>query len=463
MRTVHNTLTTTGLPLGRVRHLAGRDRCRVEPRTVNTPRTYPQTRMRSNGLRPARKAIDSTASDDEPDRATWRTFSYEREILVAVHTLAALQRLEDITPLLEDDPRIQLVYTQVPDELGIGVDERLRALQVRVVPWAEAIRRTHDLVIAASLHRLEELPARRRFASPHGAGYNKLWQPDLLPGGNGTRPVYGLDRQSILYNGRPTMDVLLVPHHDHLVTLAQQCPEALPNAVVAGDPCFDRLLACLPARDRYRYELGVRNAQVLVTVASTWGAHSLLAEHKELLLRLPSELPANHRVIATAHPAVWSAHGPRQVRNTLREVLDAGVDVVDSGEDWRGLMAATDVLIADGGSLAVYGAGVRIPLLLSHFAATEVDPSSVLAALADVSPRLRVDVSLPQQVMAARSAQLQQWAAAGDRVTSKPCESATIIRRTLYELLDLDEPLRAVGWTPLPTPRLVPDERRARG
>jgi len=219
----------------------------------------------------------------------------------------------------------------------------------------------------------------------------------------------------------------------------------------------------MPARDRYRYELGVRNAQVQVTVASTWGPHSLLAEHKELLLRLPSELSANHRVIATAHPAVWSAHGARQVRNTLREVRDAGVDVVDSGEDWRGLMAATDVLITDGGSLAVYAAGVQIPLLLSHFAASEVDPNSVMAALAKVSPRLRADVPLLNQVMAARSAQLQQWAAAGDRVTSKPSESATIIRRHLYELLDLDEPFRPVRWSPLPTPRLVRDGRRARG
>lgn len=463
MRTPQHSVMTADLPLGRVRQLAGRYRRRVQPVIASTSRIRPLTRFRSNGLRPASKSIDAPASDDEPEPGFWATLPYDRIVLVAVHTDTALQRLEDITPLLEDDSRIQLVYTQVPDRLGAGVDERLRALQVRVIPWEEATRRTHDLVIAASLHRLEDLPARRRFASPHGAGYNKLCQPELLPAANGTRPVYGLDRESLLHDGRPTVDALLVPHHDHLVTLAQQCPELLPNAVVAGDPCFDRLLACWPTRDRYRHELGVRNAQVLVTVASTWGKHSLLAEHKELLLRLPSELPANHRAIATAHPAVWSAHGARQVRNSLREVRDAGVDVVDAGEDWRGLVAATDVLIADAGSLAVYGAGVRIPLLLSHFAAGEIDPNSVMAALAAVSPRLRADVPLLSQVMAARGAQLRQWAAAGNRVTSKAHESAAIIRRVLYGLLELDEPLRPVSWPPLPTPRLVPDERRARG
>lgn len=40
----------------------------------------------------------------------------------------------------------------------------------------------------------------------------------------------------------------------------------------------------------------LRDAQILVAVASTWGPSSLLALHRDLLLRLPSELAANHRV-----------------------------------------------------------------------------------------------------------------------------------------------------------------------
>ncbi|HEX5401564.1 MAG TPA: CDP-glycerol glycerophosphotransferase family protein [Pseudonocardiaceae bacterium] len=388
----------------------------------------------------------------------WHTIAYQRTVLVAVHTLTSLLRLEDILPLLEADARIQLVYTQVPDELGDGVSQRLRDLQVKVLPWAEARRGIFDLVIAASQHRLEDIPARRRLASPHGAGYNKLWPADLLTDEDGTRPVYGLDRQSLLHNGEPTVDALLLPHQDHLATLSRQCPEAVSRAVVAGDPCFDRTLACREQRERYRHELGVRSSQVLVSVASTWGQESLLAQHREVLLRLPAELPASHRVIATAHPAVWAEHSARQLRSWLRDVRDAGVDLVDAGEDWRGLIAATDVLIADYSSLAVYAAAVRIPVLLSHFPVTEIDPNSVMAALAEVSPQLMPGIPLSNQLMAAREAQQRQWQVAHDRVTSRPGESASIIRKTLYELLELSEPLGLAGWPALRTPRLVQDE-----
>ena len=47
-------------------------------------------------------------------------------------------RLEDIIPLVEIDTRVQLVFTQVPDELGDGVEQRLRDLEVRVISWEEA-------------------------------------------------------------------------------------------------------------------------------------------------------------------------------------------------------------------------------------------------------------------------------------------------------------------------------------
>jgi hypothetical protein len=110
-----------------------------------------------------------------------------------------------------------------------------------------------DLVVGASLHRLAEIPAVKRFAVPHGAGYNKLWPEWARPVMDGKRPVYGLDSVSLLDNrGRPVLDALMLPHPEHLVTLARQCPEVLDTAVVAGDPCFDRLVGCVEQRDRYR-------------------------------------------------------------------------------------------------------------------------------------------------------------------------------------------------------------------
>ncbi|GAB3456308.1 hypothetical protein [Actinophytocola sediminis] len=390
----------------------------------------------------------------------WRTVNTDRVVLVAVHTMASLMRLEDIIPLVQVDRRVQLVYTQVPDELGDGVAQWLRHLEVRVIPWEEATTKwSFDLVIAASLHQIERIQAGYRLAVPHGAGYNKLWPLLDWLGDKEDRPVYGLDRRSLLHNGEPVFDALVLPHPDHLLTLARQCPESLPAAVLAGDPCLDRLRASLPDRERYRERLGTRPGQILVAVASTWGPQSLLATHRELLLRLPAELPANHRVIATVHPAVWAEHGARSVRAWLRDVRDAGVDLVDVGEDWRGLVSAADLLIADHSSVAVYSAAVGVPLLLSHFADDEVDPNSVMNELAQVSPILDHTKPLYQQLTDARLARPVQWVMAAERVSAVPGSSAMILRETLYRLLDLDEPDITAAWPQVPAPRVVQDLR----
>jgi hypothetical protein len=380
----------------------------------------------------------------------------ERTVLVAVHTITSLIRLEDIVILLEQDPRVQLVYTQVPDRFGEGVEKRLRELEVRVIPWEDALERTFDLVIGASLHRLGDLPARARFAAPHGAGYNKLWPAWAWPGTDDDRPVYGLDRESLLdRHGKPIVDALLLPHPDHLTTLERQCPEAVQNAVVAGDPCYDRLLVCRAQQAHYRDRLDIRDAQTLVAVASTWGTRSLLAQHRDLLLRLPSELPANHRVIATVHPAVWAEHGARQVRNWMREAHAAGLDVVDAYEDWRGLLAAADYLVADHSSLAAYAAGAGIPVLMSHFAAGEVDKNSLMAALAEQSPRLSREEPLAAQLTAAKEAQPGQWQATHDRLAARKGMSAEIVRETLYRQLGLADQPQPAKWPLAPVPRLV--------
>jgi hypothetical protein len=391
------------------------------------------------------------------DRHRWSTMNTERTVLVGVHTPTSLLRLEDITLLLEDDLRIQLIYTQVPDHLGNGVAQKLQQLEVRTIPWQEAVCRTFDLTISASLHQMGEVGAVRRFTAPHGAGYNKLW-PSWATDESGERQVYGLDRRSLLgEDNQPIFDAIVLPHHDHVATLTRQCPEAVAAAIIAGDPCYDRLCASLGAKDKYRSRLGVRDAQVLVAVSSTWGQRSLLGSQRDLLLRLTSELPVTHRVIATLHPAVWSEHGSRQVRTWLRDARAAGIDLIDAGEDWRALVAAADVMIADHSSLAVYASSVKVPLLLSHFAHDDVDPHSVMAELADRSPRLCPSTPLLEQLQNARRAQPAQWDVSCRRISTVKGQSAAILRQKLYQLLDLSEPSTGANWPLVPVPRLVRD------
>jgi hypothetical protein len=287
---------------------------------------------------------------------------------------------------------------------------------------------------------MEFLHAKRRFAAPHGCGYGKQYPSWAWPATE-TPPVYGLDRQSLLdQNGQSVFDAVMLSHTDQLPVLIKQCPEATHAAVIGGDPALDRLIASQPFRERYRLDLNVRRRQTLVAVASTWGGDSLLARFPDLPTRLLRELPADHRVIMTIHPAAWYEHGPRQMRAYLRDAREAGLDLVGPGADWRPLLAAADVAISDHTSLTSYAAAAGVPVLLSHYAEDEIAPGSLIAELARHSPRLSPDTPLVSQLEAARQARPTQQEIGIRRVSSVRGRSAAVVRQSLYNLMALAEP-----------------------
>lgn len=397
--------------------------------------------------------------NSKAEGGNWNTFPTKVHVVIAVHTVAAAMRLKDLVGLLDEDPEIGLAYTAVPDRLGDGVEDLLKKWEVKRLAWEDASGGDYDLAIGASLHRLGDLRAQRTFAIAHGSGYNKRWPSWAWPGSDEKRPTYGLDRDSLLDKARrPVVDALNLSHIDQWETLKRQCPEATNAAMVGGDPSFDRLLVSKPSRQFYRDALGVRDGQTLVAVASTWGQVSLLNRHPDLLMRLLSELPANHKVILTAHPAVWFEHGPRRIRTLLREACRAGLDVIDAGEDWQGLLAAADFLVADHTSVSVYGAASGLPFLLSHFAEDEIDGDSVMAELAKLSPRLDDSVPLLEQLAAAAEAQPEQEKVAKERVSSVPGGSARVLRKKFYQLLEHPEPEREPRVEPVLPPKLMRNE-----
>src|SRR2546423_9597170 len=170
----------------------------------------------------------------------WSTLPAEISVAAVVHTVASLMRLVDYAALLESDPRIRLDWMVAPDRFNRGVAKHLEQLDVPTVSWDEALERSYDLAITTSLHQVERLAAKRKFAAPHGCGYGKkypgwAWHTDATP------PVYGLDRESLLdRDGRPVFDGVVVPHVQDLNTLLEQCPEAAHTAIIGGDLAFDR-------------------------------------------------------------------------------------------------------------------------------------------------------------------------------------------------------------------------------
>ncbi|MET8154931.1 hypothetical protein ABZT47_01080 [Sphaerisporangium sp. NPDC005289] len=445
------------------------------------------------------------------DADRWVTRPNCKAVLAVVHTVTSAQRLLEAVRLIEPDLRVQMVYTTAPDVFGDGAAEFLDGLGALRVPWEQATRQRFDLALAASLGAIHELHA-PLVVMPHGAGFTKLVRrPGLraiggavsrgtagpaadggsvvygtdgsaADGGSrvygvdgsgiegwpraygldgsgidGGSVVYGLDPQRLMHDGVVVPAAIVLPHEADLGTLGRSCPQAVPAANVVGDPSFDRLKASLPHRDAYRRALAVGPGHTLVVVTSTWGTASLFGRRSELLSRLVAELPScRFRVVGLLHPNVWSGHGSRQVRTWLADGLRQGLGLVPPDADWRGVVAAADVIIGDHGSATVYGTVAGVPVMLAEFFDAAVDPTSAAGRLATVAPRLSLDRPLREQLATAEEYTRDgRYDGVVARITSEPGHFDRNMRRLMYRLLGLRQPAAITAPPPAAVPYLL--------
>ncbi|WP_217162415.1 hypothetical protein [Streptomyces sp. AC512_CC834] len=271
----------------------------------------------------------------------------------------------------------------------------------------------------------------------------------------------------VLEDGRPIATATVLSHPEQVERLRAACPEAAPTAVLAGDPCYDRILTALPQRDRFRRALGVGPDRRLVVVASTWAPRSLFGGDSDdpddllpwLLSRLAAELPADeYRTTAVLHPNIWYGHGPGQVRAWLANARRAGLDAVPPLEGWRQALIAADCVLGDHSSVTYYAASIGVPVLLGAFPEQDLDPGSPVASLGRTAPRLLRHGSLRAQIdRAVEAHEPGRYKALAEQTSSAPGESAVLLRRLFYGLMDLPEPRsHAALLEPLPLPPFHP-------
>jgi hypothetical protein len=391
----------------------------------------------------------------------WVTRSGCKTVLVVVHTVTMGQRLADILPLFETDPRVQVVFTAAPHPFGNGVAGLLRRLDGVVIPWEQATRTSFDLALAAGYPGVHELHA-PLVVLPHGAGYNKLLVRSIASGAVAARGVYGLDQQNLVHGGQVVPAALVLSHRADLGVLGRQCPDAVPVAEVIGDPCFDQLAVSRPLRLAYRRAMGVPGGKRLVVIASTWGTGSLFGQLTGLYDRMLAELPAGrYEVAALMHPNVWYGQGPRQVRAWLSGAMRRGLALLPPESEWLSALTAADLVIGDAGSASVYAAAAGTPVILGAFPGEDVAPDSAAALLADAVPRLELDRPVERQLdeaLAGHRPDLLEPAA--ERISSEPGRFRWNMRRLIYRQLGLSQP-GSIPVTPAAgSPRVIRMPRR---
>lgn len=390
------------------------------------------------------------------DAAKGATVPVQRTILAVVHSVVTGARLADVLPVLASDWRIQVVFSAAPSLFSADAGDFLHDIGAAVMPWQQAVRERFDLAIAAGTGQLERVHA-PVVLMPHGVGYGKYparWQAYGPPS---PRRAHGTERNQLVYHGRVVPATILLAHRDRLEQLRRSCPEAVPAAVVAGDPCHDRLVASLPLREDYRGALQVRDNQRLILVTSTWGPHSLLGQDPGLLPRLLAELPSDrYRVAASLHPDAFAWHGSWQVRAWIESCLRSGMTLLPAAEGWRGALAAADAVIGDHGSVTFYAASVGVPVVLAAFPREEVARGSHVALLGRTAPRLRPGRPLmPQLEHAIATYEPDRYAQIRGQVTSVPGQARQIIRQVIYRHLGLEEPAGVPDLDPVPLPHLL--------
>ncbi|MFF4182669.1 hypothetical protein ACFYZ9_05735 [Streptomyces sp. NPDC001691] len=244
---------------------------------------------------------------------------------------------------------------------------------------------------------------------------------------------------------------MVLSHPEQLDRLRTACPEAVATATLAGDPCFDRMLAARPYRERFQKALSVRRGQRLVLLNSTWNPESLFGDGggddvlPSLLPRLTAELPADeYRVAAVLHPNIWHGHGPGQIRAWLDRALRGGLTLIDPLRDWRQALLAADAVIGDHGSVSYYAAALGTPVLLGAAPLNGLDPRSPVAEFVRGAPRFEPHTPLATQLHDLITSH-RPLAGPARLTTSSPGESAALLRGLFYRLINIPEP----AWPPL--------------
>jgi hypothetical protein len=395
-----------------------------------------------------------------PGARNWTSHQVERTVLAIVHNVTSATRLLDVLALFESDPRVQVVFTWTRSSpFTHDVEAFLADVGAIHLPWDQALRTGFDLAVSASYGGELDLLDAPLVVVSHGVGYNKYWMAEPAE-----RPqVFGLSGRWLLSDGAVVPSSIVLSHPEQLDRLAADCPEAVPAALLAGDPCLDRILASVPWRDWYRTAFGADPATTLVVVTSTWGRNSLVGRDLDLLPRLLAALPVDRfRVALILHPNIWHGHGPYQVRAWLSRCERAGLIVVPPREGWRAALVAADLVIGDHGSVTFYGAAVGAPVLLATFAHDDVDGRSPVAALGRAAPRLDRRRPLLDQVRHAIQAHAaERYRPITRLASSDPGRSAGLLRAELYRLLGLPEPAHPAVVRRVPEPELSWQPARA--
>ncbi|MBF9072359.1 translation initiation factor 2 [Streptacidiphilus fuscans] len=339
-------------------------------------------------------------------------------------------------------------------EFGADLLRTVEAAGGRILPWEQAVALRYDLIVAASPKGALARLRGPRLLLPHGAGFNKALRNE----GTASEPS-GLDEVLLTdEDSLPWASVHALAHPDQVERLRRSSESAAAVAVVVGDPTHERILESAGGRSDFREALRT-GPRKLVVLTSTWGPYSLLARRPDLAWRLSQALPQDEYQLALVlHPNTHTALGRFEIRRQLAPAIEAGLVIAAPHAEWASLLVASDAVISDHGSTALYAAALGRPVLraqpLADFS-TELLPDSPMDQLLAAAPEL-IDTHCIPQLLAAPTDFLKSQQRAAESAFVSGVGTLSRLQAQIYRQLHLDPPESAARVPLLPRPAEPP-------
>jgi hypothetical protein len=159
----------------------------------------------------------------------------------------------------------------------------------------------------------------------------------------------------------------------------------------------------------------------------------------------------NCKVAAVLHPNIWAAHGRAQVLGWFADLIRDGLLVIPPERGWQAATIASDIVAGDHGSTTVYAAASGTPVIMAT-TPPPLWPGSLSDILVHNTSKLDYGRALWPQLQRAIAEHDGPDARLAASVTSRPGAAAAILRSTMYGLLGLSEPARALPANPVQLP-----------
>ena len=359
----------------------------------------------------------------------------------------------DLWEILRGDPRLRFHITLHSPETSLGQHEKIKnVLPLPVISGTLANVWPWDLVVVAD-HGFEELCAPWRYPVlriTHGvAGKN-------VHGGE-----YQYGKRCFNSDGRFRYTRMFETSQVNRDRIVASEPRLANHIAVVGSPQMDRVLTQAGRRDEFRRQLGFAPHEIVVFVTSTWGMYSLFQTMGDEIIAEARPLLGPFRFVLSAHPLdlrSWP-YSKRIWGEYVRTLKPDGFDVREPADSWVPYMVASDIILTDHTSLAIYGASLGRPVVFVPLEDKRLVEGSALWELREMSPVLEDSRKLHETLLDARSNYpYDRLAALARNLNACPGHSVERIREETYRLLSLD-PLPETAASNLAAPiQCIPPE-----